>query len=241
MFAHLMNGQNGESNSSYLQRMNGWCRSLLFFIAFPIVLCAQVKEPPFWKEIKAFKKSDSASFPLPNQILFVGSSSFRIWKDLQKSFAGYPIINRGFGGSTLKDVNFYFNDIVKPYHARQIVIYCGDNDFAYDRALPADSVLKRVETLIAKIRLSDKRAMITFISIKPSPSRKDLVPKFIEANTRIKRYLKKQANASFVDVYSKMVDKRGLPLKNIFLSDSLHMNSEGYEIWKQAIRPYLKK
>src|SRR5712675_523361 len=112
--------------------MNSRCRSLLFFIFLPIALSAQVKEPAFSKEIKAFKKSDSISFPSPNQILFVGSSSFRLWKNLKESFPGYSIINRGFGGSTLKDVNFYFDDIVKSYCARQIVIYCGDNDFAND-------------------------------------------------------------------------------------------------------------
>ncbi len=216
-------------------------RSLFLFIILPVALSAQVKEPPFWKEIKAFKKSDSINFPSPHQILFVGSSSFRLWKNLKESFPDYPIVNRGFGGSTLKDVNFYFNDIVKPYHARQIVIYCGDNDFAYDHALPVDSVLKRLETLVSKIRQEDKKVVITYISIKPSPSRKELIPKYIEANQTIKRYLRKQENASFVDVYSKMVDKHGLPLKNIFLPDSLHMNREGYEIWKQAIRPYLKR
>jgi len=221
--------------------MNIRYRSLLFFIALPIVLCAQVKEPPFWKEIKAFKKSDSINFPPSNQILFVGSSSFRLWKDLQENFPGYPIINRGFGGSTLKDVSFYFDDIVKPYHAKQIVVYCGDNDFANDHTLPIDSVLKRLETLIAKIRLADKNVKITYISIKPSPSRKDLDSKFIEANKRIKQTLKGMKNASYVDVYSKMVDKRGYPLKNIFLLDSLHMNKQGYAIWQKEIKPYLVK
>lgn len=222
-------------------RMNIRYSSFLFFLAWPIALCAQVKDPPFWKEIKAFKKSDSISLPASNQILFVGSSSFRLWKDLQESFQGYPIINRGFGGSTLKDVNFYFDDVIKPYHAKQIVIYCGDNDFANDHTLPVDSVLKRVETLIKKIRLTDKKVMITYISIKPSPSRKELTPKFIETNKKIKLYLREQKNASFVDVYSKMVDKKGSPLKTIFLPDSLHMNAQGYAIWQKEIKPYLLK
>ena len=160
---------------------------------------------------------------------------------MQKDFVGYPIINRGFGGSTLKDVNFYFDEIIKPYHARQIVIYCGDNDFAGDKTLPVDSVLKRLETLVTKIRKADKSAKITFISIKPSPKRKELAPKFIEANKKIKRYLKKISNASYVDVYSKMIDKKGQPLKSIFLSDSLHMNSQGYAIWQKQIKPHLIK
>jgi lysophospholipase L1-like esterase len=221
--------------------MNIRCKHLLFFVVLPIVLCAQINEAPFWKEINAFKKSDSISFPPSHQILFVGSSSFRLWKDLQSNFSGYPIINRGFGGATLKDVNFYFDEIVKPYHARQIVIYCGDNDFANDYMLPVDSVLRRLETLIAKIRVVDKNVKITYISIKPSPKRKELASKYIEANERIKLSFKKMKNTSYVDVYTKMVDKQGRPLKNIFLFDSLHMNSQGYAIWQKEIKPYLIK
>ncbi|HEV8511886.1 MAG TPA: GDSL-type esterase/lipase family protein [Cyclobacteriaceae bacterium] len=221
--------------------MNIRYRGLFLFIGLPIAFYAQVKEPPFWNEIKAFKKSDSINFPAPNQILFVGSSSFRLWNDLQKKFPGYPIINRGFGGSTLKDVNFYFAEIVKPYHARQIVIYCGDNDFANDRTLPVDSVLKRLETLIAKIRSADKNVKITYISIKPSPKRKELAPKYIEANEKAKQSLKKMKNTSYVDVYSKMIDKKGQPLRNIFLPDSLHMNSQGYAIWQKEIKAHLIK
>jgi lysophospholipase L1-like esterase len=220
--------------------MNFHSYSIILFLSLPILLCAQAKEdPPFWNDIKAFKKSDSSNFPSPHQILFVGSSSFRLWDDLQKSFPGYPIINRGFGGSTLKDVNFYFDDIIKPYHARQIVVYCGDNDFANDNTLIVDSVVARFEKLIRKIRREDTKVKVTFISIKPSPSRKNLDQKFVEANKKIKQALKAYKNASFVDVYSKMVDKKGMPLKTIYLPDSLHMNPQGYAIWQAQIKPHL--
>ena len=215
---------------------------ILFLVVLPVGLLAQVKElPPFWDDIKAFKKEDSIRFPSPGQILFVGSSSFRMWKDIQNAFPGYPIINRAFGGSTLKDVNYYFNDVIQPYRARQIVIYCGDNDFAGDKALPVDSVVSRMEKLVEKIRLRDEKVKITYVSIKPSPSRKELMPKFVTANERIRQFLKTQKNTSFVDVFHNMLDKRGSPLKNIFLADSLHMNAQGYAIWQKALKPQLLK
>lgn len=213
----------------------------LFLVALPTALVAQTNTPPFWNDIAAFKKADSLHFPSPHQILFVGSSSFRMWTELQNDFPGYPIINRAFGGSTLKDVNYYFNDVVKPYGAKQIVIYCGDNDFANDPALPVDSVVKRLETLVGKIRRVDEQVKITYVSIKPSPSRKMLAPKFTAANEGIRQFLKTQKNASFVDVYHKMLDKQGAARKNIFLADSLHMNRQGYAIWQKAIRPQLLK
>jgi|SRR5579859_1472656 len=214
------------------------CFSGLLFLLAPQ---AQVTEPPYWREIREFKKSDSIHFPAPNQILFVGSSSFRLWTDVQNYFPGCPIINRGFGGSNLKDVNFYFNEIIKPYHPKQIVIYCGDNDFAQEKSLPVDSVVNRLERLVGKIRSADKTVRITYVSIKPSPSRKELATKFTGANEAIRQFLKKQKNTSFADVYSKMVDKKGAPLKTIFLADSLHMNARGYAIWQEAIKGHLMK
>lgn len=212
---------------------------ILFLITFPLALLAQDNELPFWEEIRNFRKADSISFPAPRKILFVGSSSFRMWTDLQKDFPGYPLINRGFGGSTLKDVNFYFNTLIKPYRAKQIVIYCGDNDFAGDKTLPVDSVVSRLKILVGKIRSADEKVKITYVSIKPSPSRKELAPKFMAANERIRQFLAKQKNTSFVDVYHKMVDQRGSAMKNIFLADSLHMNAQGYAIWKSEIKPHL--
>jgi len=85
---------------------------------------------PFIEDIRAFKKQDSVSTPPKHSILFVGSSSFTKWKDVADYFPGYSIINRGFGGSTLVDVIRYADDVIFPYDAKQIVIYCGENDLA---------------------------------------------------------------------------------------------------------------
>src|ERR1700709_1983633 len=113
---------------------------ILFVVASVIQLQAQEEPHPFWNEIQAFKKNDSAHFPPPNEILFVGSSSFNFWKDVQDYFPGYPIINRGFGGSSLPDVIRYADDIIYPYKPKQVVIYCGENDFAGTDSMSAQIV-----------------------------------------------------------------------------------------------------
>src|SRR5213596_1026689 len=101
---------------------------LLLFVFATQSINAQ--EPPFYNEIQQFKKQDSISFPPKDAILLVGSSSFRKWQDVQSYFPNYTIINRGFGGSVLPDVIRYANDIIIPYHPKQVLIYCGDNDLA---------------------------------------------------------------------------------------------------------------
>ena len=196
---------------------------------------------PFFNDIQNFKKQDSINPPPQRAILFVGSSSFTKWKDLQDYFPGRAIINRGFGGSSLPDVIRYANNIIFPYNPKQVVIYCGDNDFASSDAVTADTVIARVKKLFQMIRNKLPDAHVAYVSIKPSPSRIRFMPKEEIANKAIKDFLAKQKNAAFIDVYHLMLTETGRPMPSIFLSDSLHMNANGYSIWKKAIEPVLLK
>ncbi|HEU5365949.1 MAG TPA: GDSL-type esterase/lipase family protein [Hanamia sp.] len=200
---------------------------------------AQTK--PFYPEIQQFKKQDSIHFPPKHAIVFLGSSSFRKWKDVQKYFPGYTIVNRGFGGSTIPDAIYYADDIVFPYNPKQVVIYEGDNDLAASDKITADSVLNRFEKLFSLIRKKLPNTSIAFVSIKPSPSREKLMPEMREANSLIKKFLSHQKNAAFIDVYHAMLNKDGTPDKSLFIEDELHMNDKGYHIWQKIIKPYLLK
>lgn len=211
------------------------------FLACNNFVFAQTACPPFWNDIQAFAKKDSAQLPPKNAILFVGSSSFTKWTDVQAYFPGYTIINRGFGGSTLKDVIRYAYDVILPYAPKQVVVYCGENDLAGDPTLTGADVAQRFETLFGMIRQNLPSATIDFISLKPSPSRQALFPAFQKANMLIKAFLEKQPNAHFIDVYAPMLDASGSPRKDIFIEDRLHMNATGYKIWQRVLLPYLKK
>jgi lysophospholipase L1-like esterase len=199
------------------------------------------QHPPFYNEIQEFKKQDSISFPPKNAILFIGSSSFQKWHDVQAYFPHETIINRGFGGSQLTDAINYANDIIIPYHPKQIVIYSGENDLAYSDTVSAKTVFNRVVTLFNIIRSSMPKEPIIYISIKPSPSRKNLMAKMEEVNRLIKFFLMTKEQAVFIDVYHLMLDKDGNPLPGIYVEDNLHMNAAGYHIWQKVIEPYLLK
>ena len=212
---------------------------LLCFLFAPVVVNAQ----SFAGEIADFKKADSLSFPFAKQhpILFVGSSSFRKWTDIQNYFPGYPIINRGFGGSLLTDVIFYADDIIFPYHPKQIVIYCGENDLAASDSISAKIVLQRFIKLFSIIRNKLPHTSIAFVSIKPSPARQSIQPKVVQANTLIKNFLNSKKRAVFIDVYHAMLNTDGTMKKELFLEDDLHMNAKGYAIWQRIIQPSLLK
>jgi lysophospholipase L1-like esterase len=212
---------------------------IIFLVLVSVGLFA--KAQPFANEIAAFKKQDSLSFPGTGKILFVGSSSFAFWKDVQQYFPEYSIINRGFGGSSLTDLIRYAPDVIFPYEPKQIVIYCGENDFAGDTSLYPSQVAQRFFDLFNLIRSRYKKVPIAYISMKPSPSRRHLMARFNVANVMIKNFLKKKKKTDSIDVYKAMLNENGQPKEEIFLADQLHMNAEGYKIWKKIIEPYLLK
>ena len=214
---------------------------VLIVLLWAGILFAQDQKPAFWDDIQAFKKQDSVSFPSKNAILFIGSSSFTMWKDVQQYFPSYRIINRGFGGSSLPDVIRYANDIILPYQPKQIVIYCGENDVAASDTVTGKLVFNRFKQLFTIIRNRYPKVKLTYVSMKPSPSRQLLLSKMINGNELIKKYLSSKKRTSYVDVYLEMIDDEGKPRPDLFLDDNLHMNKTGYVIWQKLIEPHLLK
>lgn len=216
----------------------------LAFVAFSFLLLitshAQ-QHPAFWYDIQQFKKQDSIKPPPQHAILFVGSSSFTKWTDVQDYFPGYTIINRGFGGSSLTDIMRYENDVIFKYHPKQIVIYCGENDIAGSADVTGQIVFDRFKKLFTDIRKKLPNVPVVYISMKPSPSRWDMRDRMIAGNELIKSYLAKNKNAVFISVWNSMLGTDGKPMDDIFIQDKLHMNTKGYAIWKNLIEPYLKK
>ncbi|SMC67845.1 GDSL-type esterase/lipase family protein [Pedobacter africanus] len=210
--------------------------ALILFLLTAFVI-SKGQNTPFYKDIQYFKKQDSIDFPPKKAILFIGSSTFTKWKDVNTYFPGHTIINRGFGGSSLPDVIRYVEDIVYPYHPRQVVIYCGENDFTGGAS--AEAVVERVGQLLKLIRKKYPRIQVTYISIKPSPSREKYWTLMREANARIAMMISKMKRTSYINTYDAMFNADGNIRSDIFLSDNLHMNAKGYAIWAKIMQPYL--
>jgi len=210
-------------------------------LIFSVLLAITALAQPFKEEIANFKKMDSLSFPGKHLILFAGSSSFRKWTHVQEAFPTHPIINRGFGGSTLPDLIYYANDILFPYEARQIVIYCGENDIAASDTITAETLLLRFKQLFALIRTRQPKTEIDFVSIKPSPSRIQFRQTVEKSNQLIQAFIAKQPHSKYINVFNAMLNPDGSIRQDIFMEDRLHMNAKGYAIWTRIIEPYLKK
>ncbi|MDD2791634.1 MAG: GDSL-type esterase/lipase family protein [Sediminibacterium sp.] len=202
---------------------------------------AGISAQPFIKEVNYFKKLDSLKAPPQHPILFIGSSSFTNWKDVNSYFPSYNILNRAFGGSSLEHLILYADDVIFKYEPKQIVIYCGENNLSAGSNVTGDSIARKFIALHQLIRSRLPKVPIVYVSMKPSPSREKYLPAMTEGNRLIKKYLRKQRKSVYVDVFSAMFTKDGAILSDIFLSDKLHMNKKGYGIWQPIIQPYLLK
>jgi lysophospholipase L1-like esterase len=206
------------------------------------ILHAQDSQPPFFKDIQEFKRQDSLQSPPANAILFTGSSSFTLWKDVSNYFPGYTIINRGFGGSSLTDLLRYEEEVIFKYKPKQIVLYCGENDIAGADSVTGRMVFERFKQLYKDIRAQLGKVPIVYVSMKPSPSRWHMRARTMEGNRLIQQFLqKKKRRGTFVNVWDAMLGPDGQPMAHLFIADRLHMNAAGYAIWKKLIEPWLIK
>ncbi|MBY0485792.1 MAG: G-D-S-L family lipolytic protein [Flavobacteriaceae bacterium] len=203
---------------------------LLYLSVFLFSLILNAQEKPFWNEIRAFQKQDSIQKPQDGMLLFIGSSSFRLWNDVKEDFKNPNILNRAFGGATLLDVIRYQQDVALKYKPKKIFIYCGENDVASSDKVSPKMVLKRFKTLYKSLRNHFPETPIVFVSLKPAISRWAIKDRMIATNKLISSYLSRKKNVVFVDIWDKMLEN-GTPKKDIFKEDNLHMNAKGYAIW----------
>jgi len=196
-------------------------------------------DPKWVSSFAAFEKADKEKAPPPGGILFVGSSSIRLWDGLETQFDALPVVvKRGFGGSRMEDCKAYLGRLVVPYKPRMVLVYAGDNDLAEGRT--PEQVRQSFADFVRGVhaRLPDTR--IAYISIKPSPAREALMNKIRQANTLIKDYVASNKELQFIDVFTPMLDVNGSPRKELFREDALHLNTSGYALWRSVISSYIR-
>lgn len=188
--------------------------------------------------LEEFAAADKAKKPSGRGVLFVGSSTIRMWKTMVTDFRDVPvIINRGYGGSTLEDSSHMVRQLVTQYQPSQVLVYAGENDLQ-EGSTPTQ-VLSSMKRLVQAVRAELPGARIAFISIKPSPSRANLLPAVRVSNLLIAEYLMTQHNADYIDVYTPMMKADGQLRPELFLPDMLHLNAAGYALWQSVIGPYV--
>ncbi len=188
-------------------------------------------------DVQSFEEQDRVRPVAPGGVLFIGSSSIRRWESLAADFADAPVINRGFGGSHIIDSVFFADRIVIPYEPETIFLYAGDNDIADGK--DAATVFRDFRLFAKTVHRALPDARIVFIAIKPSIKRWHLAPTMKQANNLVQAFAQKNQRLTFADIWTPMLDEAGRPKKSLFVDDGLHLNHEGYRVWKETILPLL--
>lgn len=176
----------------------------------------------------------------PAPVVFYGSSSFRLWSTLGEDSPEVPMVNLGFGGSTLAACVYYFDRLVPPCRPRSLLFYAGDNDLG-DGQMP-DTVVASFRELHRKVAGLPGDIPFAFLSIKPSFARWNIIGRIRETNTRIREEIDSRPQSLYIDIFTPMLGDNGKPRRELFTEDGLHLSGEGYRVWWQAIavhRPHL--
>ncbi|MEN6576903.1 MAG: SGNH/GDSL hydrolase family protein [Phycisphaerales bacterium] len=192
----------------------------------------------FAGEIKAFAEWDSKNAIPAEPVLFVGSSSIRMWRT-HEAFPELPVVNRGFGGSHISDVICYLDQVVLPYSPKVLVFYAGDNDIAAGKS--AQRVAQDYRKFVQLVHAKFPAARIVYVTIKPSHSRWSLWPEMKKANELIRDFCNQDDRLFFADLATPLLGADGVPRRELFCPDQLHLNPQGYAIWTQTLAPILSK
>lgn len=216
----------------------------ILFLAFSLLCTAQQitynPDPArFSEQIKSFNEWDEKnSFP-DHSILFVGSSSIRMWKT-HCAFPEYPIINRGFGGSHISDLRHFYEKVVSKYNPAVVVFYAGDNDVAAGKSI--DQVFEDYKLFTDQLLNDYPNVRFIYLPIKPSSSRWNHWKEMNKVNQRIQGYNKENDQLYYVDLATPLLDvEEGQADNAYFLKDQLHLNQKGYKVWNQVLGPELEK
>ena len=188
--------------------------------------------------IEAFVQSEAESPAPKGAIVATGSSSMRGWHHrIATDLAPLTVVPRGFGGSNMRDVRHFLEDLVLRHEPRAVLLYEGDNDIAFG-ATP-EQVLAHFDAIAAALRQRLPQTRLYVLAIKPSIARWHLWPEMEATNALLAGRAETDENITFIDIATPMLNHNGEPRTNIFVADNLHMNDAGYDIWRNTVRPIL--
>jgi len=209
---------------------------ILLFLLLSFGVLAQNR---FEKEIVAYEKQDSIALPAKGMKLFIGSSSFRLWKNFDADTKGMNAFNRGFGGSTMKEAVYYFDRMVVKYQPSWVFVYEGDNDLTSGTS--PEEIASQFEEFSARLAKQVPGAKLVYVSARPSLAREAMKAKQQDLNQRIAAISAKRKGHYVIDMHSPFYNADGSLMQDIFVADRLHLNEKGYAIFAKQIQNFIKQ
>lgn len=214
---------------------------LLTFIACsPARKYRQLPDVLAWENnIRHLEHLDSSEIHPANAILFTGSSSIRLWSTLAHDMAPYPVIQRGYGGAKLSDFAVYAERIIYPHTCRAIVLFIANDITGNEEDKSPDEVARLFHYILKIIRNKFPDTPVFWIAVTPTALRWNAWPEITKAGKQIEQLCRKKENTYFIRTDYAFLNTLQQPREELFLSDSLHLNAQGYAVWTDLIRKEL--
>jgi hypothetical protein len=193
------------------------------------------------ESIVGFEKQDKILGNPKYDIVFIGSSTFGQWETMQEDFTPASVINRGFGGSTIREVIYYSDRILFPYQPKIVALYVGNDVWGEPTEPSVEQLFDYFKLFEQTLHRQLPNARLNFISMRPSPAKKYILGKQNEINSLLNKFAKNTPNTDFIDIRSVMYDNSGKLRRDIFKSDKLHLNDKGNKLITNVIKPILIK
>lgn len=191
------------------------------------------------KEVKSLEELDRTQQDSPNSILFIGSSSIRLWESMSEDMAPWPTIRRGYGGAKFSDLVVFTERLTKNHNYRALVVFVANDITGGQDDKTPEQVLGLYQMLVKLARQSHPDRPIFFIAITPNSKRFHVWDKIGQANRLIKEYCETDPKLHFIDTEQYYLDEKGRPRDELFVDDKLHQNRTGYKLWASIIKPAL--
>lgn len=223
-------------------------RLLLLLITLLLISCSPLRnyrdlpEVKAWEpEIQKFEQLDKLETYPEESLVFAGSSSIRLWSALEEDMAPYPVIRRGYGGAKLSDFAVYADRILNPHPCRAILIFIANDIHGGDSDKSPEEVLTLYKSLIKTIRKKHSDTPVFWIAITPTSSRWKVWPEIQKANNLIKEYCESNEDLYFIKTETAFLGENGKPIYEYFRDDHLHLNADGYAVWRKIIKDELDR
>ena len=173
-------------------------------------------------------------------VLFFGSSSINLWNGLDEMMAPLQVVNRGYGGSTVRDVLVNFDKVMADYNPKAFVVYI-ENDIAGDPNLDLSIgvLFDHFRLIFKKLSENYPDVPVFCLSIKHSEHRIHLREKQVLFNALMEDYAATIDGLTYVDVNSTLLHPDGSINSALYESDKLHINRDGYLRWTSILKPHL--
>lgn len=215
--------------------------ALFGFLLYPELQKAASEDPAVWEEdIAALEAATAGLHPPGEGIVFIGSSSIRLWSTLAEDMSPLPVIQHGFGGAKLNDVVVYAERLVNAYRPRAVVVFVGTNDIDPNASKEPAVLLASYQAFVARVRKDQPDLPILYIGITPSPLRWAVWDIAVETNHLITAYSDSDPNLHFIDTSPGLLGPDGEPIREHYIFDGLHLSESGYAVWTSIIRPRLE-